>query len=1402
MTTHYSEIDKVVKSPLNLVSNSSVSLSPNNQIPNPKDELLKSDMMKKLSLKEKWLNDQAAALKEPKVVPMEVEQKVPEGKKKDDKKSFLTGILSSVKHLIKPEKSVKNKSASPSSDAPSVDLDKLLDNEKINVDNFDELVVESDKPEPGCVNKRIQAFLKKQKSEDIREGADDILNNIKDGNDRLAKQMRDMEQKRFSDNMQAIKSSVVDSKVASMKEMNISKYFPAQQDKKPPAVAKNRDVKALKDVNLSKYFPQSSSPTSAHKVAGSPTGQSGASSAAASPLMPRKNVNEIDLANYFPGTPVMSRKTSVSSPPSSPMTEALPSFERRFSISSIPPPPPPPIAKKNVLALQSVKKRAPSNENVDSNASQAKKEPSPPKAAPQKKPNKNFNMFDQLVDGANDLVQIEEKIEIDLDSFESLIEDEIFDNSPSKSKSGTNEISPEVKRNQSPDHEPEPVKKSNKKSKSKSPKKNLEKEEFLDKLAIDPKIFKNLTKEYQRLLGELERSSNSPETDTSNRNHVKESSPDRSRLDNKRKSPQRFEDRKKFKEEFEEIKKIDAPVLTETEEDSVLARLERKYRRGSLKSNEETQKVDEGVPETTEPKIEIKKPDEPRDESTLTVLERLELKLKKKRELAAKSFEESELEPVIKEPQRLNSTALVKEQFQKQEVQRTNIEQDRKAKVSPPKKPEMKAPPLKQETKASPPRKQDSSVKKQGSPVKKQNSPAKQAPKLSPPRLQEAKASTPKNLETKTQQTRKPEVKPSLSMAQEVKCFDSLLSHPKEGIDDIFTEFEMTERETEKALKDFQDSFDKIAKEESAAVPVTPKLVSTVKSLPKENDFGFKSGGVIQLENISKTKSERKQQSPVDIKPKGDQKQKRKSLHLDLAEIDCGISERPLNLDNLFPRQSSIEEIPDSPKSSGSNDEAKVVSGKDSAYSGSRKSSALERDIEADFMRSQGKPAYINVLKEISCGLIGLEEEPLEFIEPPVKVKAEIKTEPVKQKVKENAHQSYTRVLQDISSTLVGLDLYGVETPKKNYSQMIPPFVHDQVPLKKVPSANSLEVPNGNKIHEFHPNVDEVVDITIPVPPVRRHRSVESSDAPEYAARSRRPLVTGKSFDLETVSGRTSKNSTEYYDHYYPTNIATRRLEKYDPTARKDSLEGRTRTRQKAIDDLMVKSAKSRMYDVEPDIPIRYNPEPLRRQYETRRDGSEPTDASALLQRSHMLHERKENFMRDQMHESSNPYIREMMKQDFDNPIDISDIKFIRQNPSVQLPTTSHLSSYRPSSYVSPTRPTSGYTKHSVMSHAPISTPSYSRPSTIHAVSSYKSAPTSSLGYLSPTSSTAAHILTKSHTLSPPSSAYQPRTRPISSLADPHTSSSRLMTHTRPTTSYSSHNKKTSGASRDACVIS
>lgn len=1502
---------------------------------NPKDELLKHDMMKKLSLKEQWLHDnQVLAAKNAKSVPMEVDDKIVETKSKDDKKSFLNGIFKGITHLIKPsdEKNAKEKSKSPKKKSKSktppnvedkvevfkVEVHKVVEYEKpdlINVaESFEELLA-NEKPQQGNTNKKMQAFLQRQRSDEVREEADEILNDIKEGQDKMAKQMRDMEQRRFSDNMNAIKSNIVDQKVASMKEVNLSKYFPNQQEKKPPAVAKNKDVKALKDVNLSKYFP--SSPTTGRKnMPGSPTGQSTPPSTPASPLTPRKNVNEIDLANYFPGTPLLSRKPSVSTPPSSPLTENAPSFsERRESInivmhSSIAPPPPPPIAKKNILSLQTVKKKvspipvAVANEINNANIGRKSFKSYPTKMEePLLKPesrksslkDNDLNMFDQLLDGAIDLKMLDDNIdclisEVRLERSPSKEYARIFDDGPKEKKKDK-----KSKKNSTELEGKEPdvlleVKKKKSKSKSKSPKNQEEDNGMLGKLSIDPKIFQNLTNEYQRLLNELNGSMSPPETETEEHANVIEIPkriPPSEIKDVKRKSPERFDDRKKFKEE--EIDKLEEVVPIE--EDSVLSRLQKKYKRNSVVTAES---VAEKLPESPEEESNPIVSTPPK----LSIIERMEQKLKQKlifdEDIPVMLGFKKEKKPLNEQPI-LNSVKLVKEQCKIQDEFKTFSE-----------------------------------VKEGLKPLKEING--------KPPR--------------KETTTRVP---------KDEKYYEPFMALPKEGINDIFTELEVLKKESspkkvssetrkQKKEDDFLASLISLPKE--SVNEVMYDIKSTKKDSKKNKESPEKKKEKSSPPKESKKQSKVKEDiidEILDVKSTKMQ-EKRNSLKLELAQIDLGISERPFDMQNLIPRKNSIDEsigISESPKSFASLDDLKnrrSMSAKDSAYSDemysnrtsrkssateqeiresfkdtnvrnediycerhskkytasdrtikeskeakevtarshemycdkhSKKSSAAEHELKKDFnkynsnsddiycakhskkqlssekqMKEPSKDAYeavtktpketkkldlknaeyINMLKDISCGLVGFNDE-LVTMESPEILKIPVKSVATKK-------ESYSDALKEISSGLVGSEVYGMELEKR-FAQMIPPIVERVTPerivpktnLKKVSSENSFEVPNIEKTKEYHP-VNGVVHNQIPVPPTRRHRSMSQSRTPEPPIRSRKPMIPSKSFDNESMSGRGSKAS-EYYEYPmsssyqvkskrdlnpYNVPVPTRNhsvLDKYDlhvsPRHLTDYRSNYQRPR--AIDnyDLMVRPAVSRIYQQE-EVPIR--------RPEYRRKTEETDESESILERSQQLHQKKENFMRDQINEK-NPYIREMMKQDVDNPIDISDIKYIRRHQAapVSATTSSYLSSHsrpitsferptydRPISYERPSaRTPTNYAKSSPLSHIP-GTSAYSRPIPNSSMSSYKSTvpKTSNLSYLSPSSSTAAKILTKSHlTQSHLPHTYMSRNKNVSHLTDnptSSTSSSRFLGNLRSGSSSNSH-KKNAG-SKESCQIS
>jgi hypothetical protein len=218
------------------------------------------------------------------------------------------------------------------------------------------------------------------------------------------------------------------------------------------------------------------------------------------------------------------------------------------------------------------------------------------------------------------------------------------------------------------------------------------------------------------------------------------------------------------------------------------------------------------------------------------------------------------------------------------------------------------------------------------------------------------------------------------------------------------------------------------------------------------------------------------------------------------------------------------------------------------------------------------------------------------------------------------------------------------------------------------------------------------------------------------------------------------------------------------------------------------------------ELPKRRNSPPVVKQHE-----KNSYDSEILSQRSQTLHQRKEEFLRDQASDTNNPYIREMMRQDVDRPLNIRDIKFIRKHPTVPLPssTASHqLSDYQPrnvSTQLSSPRTQLAYGRSSNTAQ------SYARPTSLSTIASYKPSikSNSSTSHYIPYNNTASNIRTKAHTISPASygSSYTSRSRPVTSFSDPSTSTT-AATNRISTRPQRFTPKKSSGTSRDACVIS
>ncbi|XP_058443082.1 F-actin-monooxygenase Mical-like isoform X3 [Malaya genurostris] len=212
------------------------------------------------------------------------------------------------------------------------------------------------------------------KSHEVRQDADEFLEQIKQDQAALDKRMKKVEAKKFQSNMQSIKSAVESSRIVGVKsEKDVTKFFSApkkESTEQKPKQLPNKDVSALQGVNLSKYFP--SSPTKSKASIGTP---SSVSSVESSPMLPRKKPSDTELLKYFgPNTaksspsspsslisPALSRQNSNESPVVvrkviSPCTvNTVPKVMTPAVLAPRPPMVPLP-PKKNVLAFQPVKK--------------------------------------------------------------------------------------------------------------------------------------------------------------------------------------------------------------------------------------------------------------------------------------------------------------------------------------------------------------------------------------------------------------------------------------------------------------------------------------------------------------------------------------------------------------------------------------------------------------------------------------------------------------------------------------------------------------------------------------------------------------------------------------------------------------------------------------------------------------------------------------------------------------------------------------------------------------------------------------------------------------------------------------------------------------------------------------
>lgn len=1105
--------------------------SPNISMTKSKDESLKQDMIKKLSLKEKWLNDNPDSFN---VVVNKIQD---DCKKKDEKKSFFNGIFSSVKQFIKPEK----KSTSSSNEG----TDEKSENNKSSLLTPKKLTLLSETNETENKKKaKDKKMLKKQKSEEIREEADGILNDIKDENDRLSKQIRDMEIKRFSDNMQAIKSSVVDSKVASIKEVNLSKYFPTVQEKKPKAFVKNQDTKALKDVNLNKYFPTQSV---------SKSNDSNSSSANQSPLTPKKNIDEIDLTNYFPNTPVISRRSSFAGPDEnnddakSSTLARKDSITRVTNVNSIPANPPPPKPKNNILSLQNVKRK--NNKSAKETNVQHENIKSVGNQKIKASKSNDFNMFDQLLDGAIDISQTTD--------FETIIE--------------------EVKLERSPSKEYDVI--FNEKSRSSSKEGSDLKSKILlkevDSMRKNEKQTKNIMSlkvvkfESHNVNGELlmDKSENSKQSENNKNNNGKKND-----LPSLPKDILNIEIGASLSKIDLNIEKnipisnkvnIPEPIIDDTTEEqineiieeSVASRLLRKYKKIPTESSMVC------LHESVSPKVE-----DVNEEDKVSFIEKLEQKIKERRKSL---FQQSEIdedqnhfEPldlkhdlVTKSKEIFTTLKGIVPEIHKiiHEVDLNEADKEKNLNEANHETPNFKT-------------KKDKSSKTQ----------FEKYPE------QELK---PKNLTGDRKGKKKNSIKPLT-----------------ENLNDILIDFQVTELETEKALKQFHQNLE---------------LISN-----KTNDDERNKNGTIIFSN--------------------------ESLQSNLQDIDASISEHPLNFEELFGQISISQLQPDK------NEENLPIEIKKNEIEIETKNNDTRNHHSLNGANKeinlQSSSNYFNILKEISDELVCFNDKTIILSKTDLgyTFKKDSSMEP------KSPTKNYSNTLQDISYEPENSNLCDKNISSKKYSQTLP-----YENIRFISPEQTYDSVSG----------------------------ISSTDTFDHYYSVVHNNLTGKFSPPRSKMAEKPKKEISPSKKNYSKNIQLRNIKDFSP--KRDSLEC-------------------------------YN---------------QRADSCVLLQRGELLHKRKEEFLKGQSSDSTNPYIREMLRQDIDNPIDIKDIQFIRKHPSAQLPSAV----YSASPYKFRTKETSTLLRPSpqrstIYSQAPPR--SYNASKSTH--DSYNSS--KSLKY---------DILTKSHTVSP-----------------------------------------------------
>ncbi|XP_052859195.1 LOW QUALITY PROTEIN: F-actin-monooxygenase Mical [Drosophila gunungcola] len=255
-----------------------------------KENLVKSDILRKLTLKEKWLAENAAIAAGQKVTPAAIsDAPVLQPKSKFDEKfekvvsppqpaaeAKPKPVIDFNLDELKPRK--PNFEERPKEQLPRPEGLKKPKGSSTNVSRSNSLRSNASNgspkvkkaPIPSDSRMQIQGILgslkkiQRQNSSDQDEemDVDDEADAERQPNKQLNSKLKEIQASSFAGTMDHIKSQLTMPTVSAQApaSMDLSKYFPNQKQEKSSASSTNKNQVTLKDVNLSKYFPSSPAP--------------------------------------------------------------------------------------------------------------------------------------------------------------------------------------------------------------------------------------------------------------------------------------------------------------------------------------------------------------------------------------------------------------------------------------------------------------------------------------------------------------------------------------------------------------------------------------------------------------------------------------------------------------------------------------------------------------------------------------------------------------------------------------------------------------------------------------------------------------------------------------------------------------------------------------------------------------------------------------------------------------------------------------------------------------------------------------------------------------------------------------------------------------------------------------